>query len=158
MLDSPLGRLKALLWAHSLIGAVLLVGFFAVLACDMDPWFVPAIGVCALVWIVALRPLGRQASNLSPKDLGRRPTGLPGRVLALCAGVQLVGMAFGRTPHDGLLAVAYTIALVTLMAWNLLSQGLRIPFHQKTWTICLFLAGVGLGRHLFAWSLQGIRF
>jgi len=44
---------------------------------------------------------------------------------------------------------------VTLMTWNLLSTHLRIPFHQKTWTICLLLAGVGLGRHLVAWSLLG---
>jgi len=156
-MDSPIGRLKALIWAHSLIGAALLVGFFAVLASDRDPLFAAAIVGCALVWIAALRSLGRQASNVSPKDRVASK-GLPGRVLAACAGVQFVGMAVGRTAQDGLLAMAYTIVAVTLLVRNLLSSGLGVPFHRKTWTTCLFLVGVGLGRHLFAWLLHGLRF
>ena len=154
-LPAPVLRIKTLIWVHSLIGAALKVGFFAVLASGMDPWLAAGIVACSLVWAAALLPLEKWASNIPPKDLVN-PAGLPGRLLAVCAVVQLGGMAFGRTAYDGLLAIAYTVALVTLLARAIISPALGVPIHRKTWTTCMFLMGVGLGRHLFGYLLRGL--
>jgi hypothetical protein len=145
-------RVKALIWAQSLTGALLMAGYFAALANGPDTRVAGGIIACVLVWISALRPLGRQASRLQPEDL-RPPTGLPGWLLALCAVVQVGGIALGRTEHDGLIASGYAVALMTLLARESISFAMEIPIHGRTWGICMLLVGFGLVRTLAGWFL-----
>lgn len=154
-MNSPLVRVKALIWAQSLIGAVLLVGYFAVLAKGPDQRLAAVIIVCDLVWIAALRPLGRVASRLRPGDLVP-PSGLPRWILVLCAVAQIGGLAAGRTGHDGLLACGHVVVLVTLLVRESISAAWEIPMHRKSWGICLLLVGFGLLRSLVCCVLDTV--
>lgn len=152
-MGSRLMRVKALIWIQSLIGASLLAGYLAVLAHGPDPRVAGGILACVLVWIAALKPLGRQASRLQPEDL-RPATGLPGWLLAACAVAQVGGIALGRTGHDALIASGHGVALVTLLARESISHALEIPIHLKSWGFCLLLAGFGLVRSLVCYLMD----
>ena len=142
---SPLLRIKALIWVHSLIGAGLVIAFFAVISRDL-PGSVPIVG-CGIAWWLALGPIEKRASALKPAD--RIPaTGLPGGVLALFAVAQIGGLAAPRIAHPEWQVVGHLLVGGTLLCRGFLSAVMDVPMHRRTWTTCMLLLGLGLVRHL----------
>jgi hypothetical protein len=144
-LSAPLPRLKALIWVHSLIGAGLVIAFFAVISRDL-PGSVPIVG-CGIAWVVALGPIEKRASALKQADR-IAATGLPGAVRALLAVAQLGSLAAPRSAHPEWMVVGHLLVGGTLLFRGFLSTFMEVPMHRRTWATCLLLLGVGLVRHL----------
>jgi len=150
-MDSSLIRLKAMIWGHSLLGASLLAAYVLVL--EKDVRLLPCVLGCWLIWIVALRPLARQASRLTAAARAFAG-GLPRWLLGACAVAQLAGLALGWGSHEGWLAVAYLLACITLIVRESISAAMDVPMHRKTWARCMLLAGFGLLHHLLGYFVQ----
>jgi hypothetical protein len=143
-MDTPLQRVKALIWVHSVIGAGLVIAFFAVISRDLSG-SLPIVG-CGIVWWVALWPIEQRASVLSLAD--RIPgTGLPGWVRALFAVAQIGSLAV-RVPHPEWLLIGHLFVGGTLLCRGVLSVCMDVPVHGRTWTTCMLLIGFGFVRHL----------
>ena len=150
-MDSPLLRVKALIWGHSLIGAGLFAGYFFVMGKDVR--LIPGVLVCWLLWIACLYPLAGQASRLTPAD--RVPAkGLPTWFFWSCAAAQVAGLAAGWSTYEGWLCIAYLVAGIVLIVRESISAALNVPMHRKTWARCMLLAGFGLLHHLVGYFAQ----
>jgi hypothetical protein len=150
-MDSSLNRVKAMIWGHSLLGAGLLFAYVAVIGKDIRLF--PCVLGCWLIWIVALRPLARQAAKLTAAARASAG-GLPRWFLGVCAVAQLGGLAAGWGSHEGGLALGYLLAGITLIVRESISAFLEVPMHRKTWATCLLLVGFGLLRHTLGYILQ----
>jgi len=140
-------KVKALIWVHSAIGAVLVIAFFAVMSRDLHASY--PILACGVGWFLGMIAIERRAAALTPAD--RVPaTGLPGWLLALFAVGQVGSLAVPAIPHLKLMIVAYFFAIGTLLCRGFLSVTMNIPIHGRTWTACMLLLTVGLFRHLGA--------
>jgi hypothetical protein len=152
-MDSLLHRVKAMIWVQSLIGAGLVLAFFATLEKQVEQsTFILGIG---LVWCVALRPIARWAEDLT-RDERARATGLPGWVLVLLAIGQLASLAAPSIPHLGWLIVGHLFVGGTLICRGFLSVALDVPIHGRTWAACMSLMAFGLVRHLAVAFLEAV--
>jgi len=152
-MDSPLHRVKAMIWVQSLIGAGLVIAFFATLGKHLEQaYFILGIG---LVWGVALWPIGRCADELTQAD--RAPaTGLPWWVLGLLAIGQLGSLAAPSIPVLGWLIVGHLFVGATLLCRGFLSVAMDVPIHRGTWSVCMSLIVFGLIRHLAVAFLEAV--
>jgi len=142
-----LTHVKALIWIHSVIGAGLVIAFFAVLYRDL--WGSTLVVACGIPWYLALGPIEKRASALRPAD--RTPaTGLPGWVLIACSIGQVSALMVGEYPHLEWLIVGHLLVGGTLLFRGLLSVFYEVPLNRRTWGVCMILLGVGLVRHLVA--------
>ena len=154
-MDSPLLRVKALIWIQSLLGALLLIAFFATLENHVKlSYLVLGIGAgwCAVLW-----PIGRWASELTEAERVP-PTGLPGWLLALLAIGQIGSLAVPDPPALGWLIVGHFFVGAAMLFRGFLSAAMDVPIHGRTWTACMLLTGLGLVRYVvtaFARAVAG---
>jgi hypothetical protein len=152
-MDSPLHQVKAMIWVQSLIGAGLVLAFFATLEKHVDLSYV-VLGI-GLVWCTALRPIARRVDELTRAD--RAPaTGLPWQVLVLLAIGQLGSLAFPLSVHLGWLIVGHLFVGATLLCRGFLSLVMDVPIHGGTWSACMSLMAFGLIRHLVVGFLEAV--
>jgi len=129
----PLLRLKALIWVHSSLGALLLLGLPVATAFTGHGEFASAVLPCLAVWGLGYRSLQRKAEDLAPVE--RVPmNSLPLWVPPLVAVGSFLSPLWFASPYGGWVAASWALLAVTIaIQWGI-SKSLGIPVHRKAWT------------------------
>ena len=130
--STPLFRLKVQIWIHAAIGALLLLGLPAVaLATEYKE---AAIGVvpALFIWSCGIAPLRKKASQLGPTDRAE-PKGLPSEIPLLVGIGGFVSPFWLASPLCGWVVAAWVLLFGTIALRWMISRGLAVPVHRRTW-------------------------
>jgi len=132
-LPAPLLRLKILIWVHSALGALLLLGLPVATALTGHGEFASAVLPCLAVWGLGYRSLQTKAAELAPEDRVPGP-GLPSWVPVLVAGGAFLSPLWFASPFGPWVAVSWVLFGATIaIQWGI-SNKLGIPVHRRIWT------------------------
>lgn len=134
-------RLKILIWAHSALGALLLLGIPAVALVTRNDDLVLGILPCLAVWGIGYGSLRKKAAELAPEERVAL-NGLPLWAPPLVAVSSLLSPIWFSTPFGAWVVGAWLLLAATIaIQWGL-SNSLGIPVHRKAWGGMLFALGL----------------
>jgi len=134
-------RLKTLIWVHSALGALLLLGLPTATYLTHHGAFASAVLPCLAVWGMGYRTLQTKAADLAPEE--RVPmNSLPLWVPPLTAVGSFLCPLWFVTPFGGLVAGSWILLAATIaIQWGI-SNSLGIPVHRRAWGGMLFALGL----------------
>jgi len=131
-IPAPLLRLKILIWVHSALGALLLLGLPAATFLTQHVEFAGAVLPCLAGWTLGCRALRNKAAELAPEDLVPGP-GLPLWVPLLVALGAFLSPLWFASPFGPWVAVSWVLLAATIaIQWGI-SHSLGIPVHRRVW-------------------------
>jgi len=131
-IPAPLLRLKILIWVHSALGALLMLGIPVATAFTGHGEFASAVLPCLAVWGLGYRSLRTKAADLAPEDRVPVP-GLPLWVPPLVAAGSFLSPLWFASPFGPFVAASWVLLGATIaIQWGI-SSSLRIPVHRRAW-------------------------
>lgn len=141
-LPPALRHLKILIWIHSVVGPLLVLGFLASVGLK---WGVaPSLGIaaCGIPWLLGLHVLRTRGEALSPSD-HREPRGLPAWFLTVWGLGSLMSIPSVLTSQRGFLVLLAQFFLFTvLILRRIVSARAGVPIHKGTWWAAILILGV----------------
>ena len=134
-------RVKILIWVHSSLGALLLLGIPTVVLVTGNDDLLLGVLPCLALWGGGYGSLRKKAAELAPEERVAL-NGLPLWVPPLVAVSSLLSPIWFSTPFGGWVVGAWLLLAATIaIQWGL-SNSLGIPVHRKAWAGMLFALGL----------------
>lgn len=136
-IPAALLRLKTLIWVHSALGALLVLGLPIATVVTHHGEFASAVLPCLAVWGLGYRSLQTKASDLAPEE--RVPMNiLPLWVPPLVAVGSFLCPLWFMTPFGAPVLGAWVLLAATIaLQWGI-STSLGVPVHRRAWSGMLF--------------------
>lgn len=146
-------HLKALIWAHAVLGVVLFAGlcFLSFLWSPNDGLVGLAFIGLGVLWLLGIAPLRRKALTLPDEVFESVPPPIPGRALWILGIGQFlsVGSVF-LSEFAALIVPLDFLACAAIIAFVMMSDILNLPLHRDSWGKLLAILFLGM-----VWNLVG---
>jgi len=145
---TPLGRLRLLIWTHSVIGTALAGAVFGLATIAPNAPYAVGLMGCGVAWMLGFGPLRVQAEALAPEDR-REPDAHPRWVPRILILQQLLAPAGSLLSPWGYLSLpADLLAGATIVVSLALHNALNLPVNRGDWGRLVAILAFG-----FTWNV-----